>query len=341
MLKVEELEKQVNSGVAEGIYLFYGAETFLLEQQVKKMKKVFGELVKGINYIIIDENSIQELIADIETPAFGYPKKLIIAKNTGIFKREGKGKIGGASKELKDRINEYLKDNIEMIKESVLLIFIEDEAEKNSIFNTIEKIGTICEFEEQKPQQIIKRLKAICNAYKVQFDEKDLQYLIECCGTNMQDLINEIRKQIEYVGQGGTITKETIDLLAIKQFESVIFDLTDTLGRKKISEALSILRNLIFNKEPIQKIFITLYNHFKKLYITNVAIKEKLNIAESLKLKPNQTFLVNKYTMQAKYFKENELKEILQEFIQLDYKVKRGEIDINIGLESLLCKYCS
>ena len=44
------------------------------------MKKVFGELVKGINYIIIDENSIQELIADIETPAFGYPKKLIIAK---------------------------------------------------------------------------------------------------------------------------------------------------------------------------------------------------------------------------------------------------------------------
>ena len=109
MLKVEELEKQVNSGVAEGIYLFYGAETFLLEQQVKKMKKVFGELVKGINYIIIDENSIQELIADIETPAFGYPKKLIIAKNTGIFKREGKGKIGGASKELKDRQIEAYK----------------------------------------------------------------------------------------------------------------------------------------------------------------------------------------------------------------------------------------
>ena len=92
MLKVEELEKQVNSGIVEGIYLFYGAETFLLEQQVKKMKKVFGNLVKGINYIIIDENSIQELIADIETPAFGYPKKLIIVKNTGIFKREGKGK---------------------------------------------------------------------------------------------------------------------------------------------------------------------------------------------------------------------------------------------------------
>ena len=56
MLKVEELEKQVNSGVAEGIYLFYGAETFLLEQQVKKMKKVFGELVKGINWVFFYVN---------------------------------------------------------------------------------------------------------------------------------------------------------------------------------------------------------------------------------------------------------------------------------------------
>ena len=42
MLKVEELEKQVNQGNVNGIYLLYGEETFLLEQQVAKMKKNFG-----------------------------------------------------------------------------------------------------------------------------------------------------------------------------------------------------------------------------------------------------------------------------------------------------------
>jgi DNA polymerase III delta subunit len=51
--------------------------------------------------------------------------------------------------------------------------------------------------------------------------------------------------------------------------------------------------------------------------------------------------LVNKYTLQAKYFKEEELKEIMKEFIDLDYKVKNGDIDINVGLESILCRYCS
>ncbi len=338
LVKIEELEKQTQY---KGIYLLYGEEVFLLDQQLKKMKKSFGEMVKGINYILIDESNIQELISDIETPAFGYEKKLIIAKNTGIFKREGKGRVGGVSKELKDKINDYIKENTEIIESSVILIFIENEVEKNSIYNTIEKLGTICNFEEQKPFQIIKRLKNICNVYKVNVDESTLQYLIESCGTNMQDLINEIRKLIEYAGENGKIEKKDIDLLCIKKLESIIFDLTDNLGKKNVKDAMIVLNNLIASKEPIQKILITLYNHFKKLYFVKIAIAYNKDIAQSLNLKPNQVFLVNKYKMQAQSFKSTELKKILQELEDLDYKYKIGLIDLNIGLESILCTYCS
>lgn len=341
MLKIDKLEKQLSQQEPKGIYLLYGEETFLLQQQLNKIKKKFGEIIKGINYIAIDENNIQELIADIETPAFGYSTKLIIARNTGIFKREVKGRSGGASKELKDKINEYLKSNIDMINESVILVFVENEVEKNSIYNTIEKIGTVCNFEEQKPFQIIKRLKAICNSYKVNVDESTLQYLIESCGTNMQDLINEIRKLIEYAGENGKIQKQDIDKLCIKKIESIIFDLTDNLGQKKVKEALEVLYNLIASKEPIQKILITLYNHFKKLYFVKIAIANNKDVAQSLQLKPNQMFLVNKYKLQAKGFKTSELRKIIQELEDLDYHYKIGLIDLNVGLEAILCVYCS
>lgn len=331
----------MNREEIKGIYLLYGEEKFLLEQQLTKIKKNFGELVKGINYIVIDENNIQELIADIETPAFGYPSKLIIARNTGIFKRESKGRKVGASKELKDKINDYLKDNANIINDTVVLVFIEDEVEKNSIYNTIEKIGQVYNFEEQKPFQIVKRLKTICNSYKVNVDENTLQYLIECCGTNMQDLINEIRKLIEYAGENGKIEKQDVDKLCIKKIESVIFDLTDNFGQKNVKEAIEVLYNLIASKEPIQKILITLYNHFKKLYFVKIAIANNKDIATSLNLKANQMFLVNKYKMQAKGFKTSELRKIIQELQDLDYKYKIGLIDINIGLEAILCAYCS
>ena len=349
-MDIATLESNLKAGKLNNVYLLYGEERFLLDNCVKKIKKIFGDTINGINYIQIDNNNVTEIIADIETPAFGYPQKLIIAKDTGLFQKAKRGKATVDAKNAEDKKNDnkfedklatYIDENINMIKESVILVFIENDVDKNGLYKEIEKVGCVCNFERQKPIDLGKRIKAICNAYKVNIDNNTLNYFIECCGTSLQDLINEIRKQIEYVGEDGTITKDTIDLLAIKQFESIIFDLTDSLGKRNISEALQVLKNLIYAKEPIQKIFITLYGHFKKIYITKVAIREKLNIAESLNLKPNQTFLVNKYTMQSKYFKEEELRKILQEFIDLDYKVKSGAMDINIGLEAILCRYCS
>ena len=229
-----------------------------------------------------------------------------------------------------------------MINESLVLVFAEEEADsKQTLYKTIDKLGTVCKFDYQKPMQIEARLKAICNGYKVQIDNQSLRYFIEVCGTNMQDLINEIRKLIEYAGENGKIEKADIDKLTIKKLESIIFDLTDNLGKKDISKALEVLHNLIYSKEPLQKILITLYNHFKKLYFTKIAMNNNKDMVTSLGLKPNQTFLVNKYKTQAKYFKTRELKEILQALRDLDYNYKNGLIDLQVGMESILCRYCS
>ena len=116
--------------------------------------------------------------------------------------------------------------------------------------------------------------------------------------------------------------------------------MTDNLGRKQTDKAIEVLKNLIYEKEPIQKILITLYNHFKRIYLTKIAIKNNKDIITSLNLKPNQTFLVNKYKMQSKYFEEKELKNILQSLRDLDYNYKIGLIDLQIGLESIICRYC-
>jgi len=338
MVKIEELEKNIKSNNISSLYLLYGKEKYLLESNVKKIKNAFGECIKGINYISIDAETLSNIVDELSMPAFGYPKKLIIVKDTGLFKKEAKKKkseIAG----IKEVLNNYINERTEDIKESAILIFIEEEAEKCELYSTIDKYGTVCEFSQQKPMEIKSRLMQICKAYKVNVNDGTLQYFIECCGTDMQTLINEIRKLIEYTGENGTITKEIINELSIKQIESVIFDLTDNLGQKKVKEALEVLHNLIYAKEPIQKILITLYNHFKKLYIVKLCGKYNKDIATSLKLSPNQMFLINKYKNQTKFFKEQELANITEELRNLDYKYKIGLIDLDLGLEAILCAY--
>ena len=323
----------------EGLYLLYGQEEYLIEDTLKKIKKSFDKLVEGINLIKIDESNINELISNLETPCFGFDKKLIIIRNSGLFKKEGKKKNTYIAN-LVEKISEYIKENIDNIKLYNIVVFVEQEAEKNQLYKVIEEYGKVFNFEPEKLPNLIKRIKGICVAYKVEISDYNAQYLVECCGTSLQDIINELRKLIEYVGENGTIQKQDIDLLTTKQIDSVIFDLTDNLGKKNIKSAMEVFYNLIYQKEPVQKILITLYNHFKKLYIVKIAMKFNENISEALKLKPNQAFLVNKYKSQAGYFSEMELKKILEEFSDLDYNYKVGLIDLNVGIEAVLCRYC-
>ena len=329
------------------IYLFYGEETYLLETRVKKIKKEYQQLILGINFIQIDDTNVEELIADLETPAFGFDKKLIIAKNTGIFKKEKKTTKSDSKKKkvddiklpLNEKIAKYIQENLEELKNTVDLVFVEQEVDKNALYQTIEKVGEVKEFALLKLPDLIANIKKIAVAYKVNIDDVTAKYLVECCGTSMQDLINELRKLIEYKGENSNITKQDIDLLCTKQIQAVIFDLTDNLGKKETSKALEVYKGLISNKEPIQKILITLYNHFKKLYIIKIAEKYNEDVATAMNLKPNQLFLVSKYKTQARYFETQELREVLEALIDLDANYKIGLISLEIGLEAILCRY--
>ncbi len=328
-----DLENDLKNKKLNSIYLLYGEEKYLIQEYVKKIKKCFGELYLGINYILLDESNIDSLISDIETPAFGYDKKLILIKNSNLFKKDNKSPI-------KDKFKEYLINNTEIINESVVILFIEETVHKMDFYKNVEKYARAIEFKELKPFEIKNRIKKICSLYKVKISDQNLDYFIEVAGTKMENLINEIRKLIEFAGENNEISHEDIEKLTIKDIEAVIFDLTDYLGEKNTKNALEILDNLIYNKEPLQRISITLYNHFKKIYFCKLAIEEKKDIATSIGLKPNQLFLVGKYRKQASCFSEKEIKNLLNELINLDYKSKNGMIDLEIGLKSILCKNC-
>ena len=273
------LEKELNSEKPlSSLYLFYGEEKYLLDNSVKKIKKKFGELLQGINYVLIDESLVQDLIYNIQSPAFGFDKKLIIVKNSGLFKKDGRKKVGSP---IQENVAKYINENT---LDDVTIIFIEDSVDKNNVFEAISKKGIVVEFSELNEISLSRKLKQIASLYKVQISDSNLKYLIEVCGTNMQFLINEIRKLIEYSGPNGEITKEAIDSLAIKQIDSIIFDLTDNLGNKRTSKALDVLDGLIYNKEPLQKILVVLYNHFKKLYLCSLSIRLNKDISSSLGL---------------------------------------------------------
>lgn len=57
-MDITALENELKAGKLNNIYLLYGEERFLLDNNVKKIKKLFGETVNGINYIQIDNTNV-------------------------------------------------------------------------------------------------------------------------------------------------------------------------------------------------------------------------------------------------------------------------------------------
>ena len=146
---VEELEKSLKTGNLNSVYLLYGEETFLLENCLKKIKSNFGDIVDGIKYKKIDDTNIDKLISNIEVPAFGFEKKLIIAKNTGILKKETKKK-DGQNAIIQKRISDYIQNNIDIINESCVIVFVEQEVNKVELYKTIESIRNNLQFRKIK-----------------------------------------------------------------------------------------------------------------------------------------------------------------------------------------------
>ena len=62
-------------------------------------------------------------------------------------------------------------------------------------------------------------------AYDIIIKENVAQYFIECVGTNMSDIVNELRKLIEYAGKGNEITRDAIDNLSIKSLKALFLNL--------------------------------------------------------------------------------------------------------------------
>lgn len=313
------------------LYLITGEETYDKNEALEKIKNSFGELVKGINYIVLDKDNLSNLENEINTYPFGFEKKLIIVK---LEKKSSKD--GEEDDKKQDFLTDSLTEILENLDETVVVVFIGDFTLKSKIYKLVEKHGKCFNFEKKKESDLVNWCKEIFNSNGVNISNQDITYLINLCGVDKLVLKTEITKLSDYAMQTKNIKKDDIDLLCIKTSDIIIFDLTDSLGSKNARKALMCLDELTGNKEPIQKIAIMIAKHFKSLLVAKIATEQNKNLLNELNTK--STYAANKYKEQARHFSKQELVQMIKKLAKLDVDSKIGKIDLKIGLEKIVCE---
>ncbi len=297
------------------IYLFYGEEKYDLNQRVEKIKKEFDNLQIGLNLFYINKENVDELAALTQGVTFFGSSKLIIIKYTNL---------------------KFDVKKLENLDGDIKVIILEDSVDKRtSEYKWLSKNAECVEFKYLDQDKMASYISNILSKYNIKISREDALYMVNICGVDKVNNINELNKLVTFLGQNSQVTKEVIDKICSKTLSAKIFDVLSLIVNKNKKQAITMLDELLNQKEPIVKIYIMLYKQIKQIYMIKILKDKKVaDIPTVLGIHP---FVVKNLSKSSDNYKREELLKIIYMFDEYDEKTKLGEMDFEIGLKKIIC----
>lgn len=323
---MKSLNEDLKTGKFKQIYFLYGEENYLKRQYRDRLTKALIPEGDTMNYAYYEGKGInvKEIIDLSETMPFFAERRLIVVENSGFFKN--------ASPELAD----YLKD----LPEMTYMIFVESEVDKRGkLYKAVKDKGRVVELSKQDEKTLMLWILSNVKREGKKTTESAVRYLLSKCGTDMENLQKEMEKLFCYTLDKDTIEIADIEEICTTQITNQIFEMVNAVAEKKQKKALELYYDLLALKEPPMRILYLLSRQFRLL----MEVKElagsgysKKDIASIAGLHP---FVTGKYVEQAKAFRMMELREILEESVEIEERVKTGLLGDVLGVELFIVKH--
>lgn len=311
------LKQQIKSGDTGNLYLFFGEEVFVKDMYLEKMKSFVPDGgFADFNYIFLDaKDAVSDKVDDaLDSFPMMSEKKLVVIKNSGIFKKSG------------EDIKDFWLERIADVPDYVLLIFDEQEIDKrNALYKAVTKHGLAVEFSYMKDYEVSAWVarEAQKGGKKISKDAAD--YLVAMCDPGIANVKNELSKLLDYCDD--EIYKSDIDKVVSKPLSIVVFDITDGLMQGNGDKVLSIIMQMKENKESAFNVLYLLFSAFDKMLYSKLLLDEGLSydvVASRLKVAP---FIAKKYIDGAKKFSKEFLEDRICATSECDFNIKQGKVD--------------
>ena len=307
------------------VYLLYGSETFIIDEELKKVtQSTLSEEDLEFNMIVLDmeETPIDEAISEAETMPFMGDKKIVICKKCFFLSTEkSKSKIEHDLTRLEKYVKDPAPDTV-----FIMVANYEKLDKRKKINKLLLKEATVVEASPANDVYATKFVKELAHQkLGVQITPNGVGRLLQMIGANLVLLDNEMRKMKEYVGEGNTIDEHVVDLLVSQTLEQSVFVLVEKVIQRKKKEALDMLRHLLKqNEEPI-KIMSLLIRQIRIILHVNILEKQgktQKEIATQLKHHP---FTIKIAAQQAKQYTQKQLLDALDLAADTDFGMKQGK----------------
>jgi DNA polymerase-3 subunit delta len=329
--------REIKAGGWQGVYLFFGEEEYVKQQALHQtIEALVDPHLKDLNYTQIDGSQVDldTIVNACETLPFMADKRLVIVKDLSVLNGKPDSDVD------ENRFLDYIKN---MSETTCLILYCRGTIDKRKkIYRYINRTGKALEFQHLNDRELYTWINQTVERQGKRIAYSDARYLIDLVGNNLEEISNELKKLISYIGERKDIDREAMEQVIIPTLEQSIFKLVDAIGEKKADEALMVLGNLIYGRgQAIQPILAMIARQFR-LILQSKSYHNMGYTYEAIATKLKQRlFVVKKCLSQGRNFTIEQLKRGLDLCLRVDYGIKMGRVQDIMGLELIIIKMCS
>jgi len=151
-------------------------------------------------------------------------------------------------------------------------------------------------------------------------------------GDDVRILDQEIQKLLTFVRYDRPVTEEDVMKLTPYSREADIFEMVDAIGNRDRSRAERVYHRLLQDEDPAG-IFQMVVRQFRLMILVKEILdrnESEEHLIKTFRLSPYE---VKKISSQARRFKQSDLESNYHRLVEIDFGVKSGEIDVDLGME--------
>ena len=323
------LTRELETSPLRKMYVLLGQEDYLisyLRGKIYARALAPGcEMMDAVVYDLdrkVSNLNWENLQADLVTPAFMSPYKLVHIKQSGVFSRTLNS----------DALAEW-RGILERVGEGTVLLFEErQEADERAVrpdhklLRMIEELeGAVIRLDLQTERELLTWISAQVKFNQLNITHEAALSLISRYDSSMS-MIQQALNIIFLYAQNQeleSIDLDLVDLLCRQDLSGTVFDLTDALAAGNTDRALAYLDRLLDRGEAPLAILAMISNLFRRLLIAKELNHPAAVIDSGI---TTSSFYANKLLQQARSFSLEQLEAIVEACFQCDLLIKTGEM---------------
>lgn len=263
----EELHSAVKSNTVGNVYIFFGEETYLMQQAIRELQEhLVPAGFEEFNYHRLAGKGLtmQEITEAAEAMPMMAEHTLVTVTDMDIFKLDEVQR--GALIALLEDFPEYCT----LVFLYRQIPYTRDGRLKKLTAAVAQYVQTV-EFTQQGQQKLYRWVRKRFAAAGKDIDDGVTDHLLFTCGSLMEGLVPEIAKIAAYA-KGAKITRADIDAVAEPVLDARIFDMTNAVTAKDYNRAAEVLAELLRQQEEPIAILAALGKELRRLYTARLAI---------------------------------------------------------------------